>query len=344
MIAIQIMDSKTSYYPLDIRDDLPKPKMTRILRYLPQSQDTKQAIKKRFKAFHRISFESQNISKPLSPSEVRNLTKLLKRLKYLPSLGIALDSIPSKEKVLARFFEALKHTKSFSQIHFSFTNPSMYYTKELLLISQKTLRSVCALPRKNIKLSFHYSHYCLNNFELKILKNFIKQKAFTSANLLCHFGSRISKIQEIITILSNSKSLSEFSLTLNKVGSPADNPDRSPDDIFHTLTKLKTVKKCRIYFKGGAESDSKLKELVPAIKEVAQVFNLEIIIQGYGNFSSVTRLEWWLFKRSLRNLSPSHTVHAEFIGELDPYSAKEWLVCCSILFFSPLLIMICPTH
>lgn len=212
------MGSIISYHLLKNQDDpqnkISKPKMTKILRYFPQTQNTKQAIKKRFKFFHSFSFESQDFLRPLSPSEIRRLTNLLKRLKHLSSLGIALNLLPPQEKVLVRFFESLRHIKSSPEIYFYFTRSFISYSKDLLLISQKTLRSLCALSRIKIQLSFPFSYCSKDKTEHELLKNFAQQKRFTSANLIFEFNSKRSEIQEIIDTLSSSKSLSELSLTL----------------------------------------------------------------------------------------------------------------------------------
>lgn len=350
MIKIPIMDSYFSYYPLENQDDPqikgPKPKMARILPYLSHSQDNKQIIKKRLKAFHKISIESPDFSKPLSPSEIKRLSKSLKRLKYLPYLGIALDSIPSEDKILLRFFESLRHTKSFSEVHFSFANPFTYYSKDLLFISQKALRNICVLPRKDTKLSFPFFYSTINRIEHKILKSFIRQKSFTSAHCICKIGAKLSEIKEIITTLSQSKSLSEFSLTVDGVDFTSAKQSRLPHDIFYSLKKMEAIKNCRVYFTDCIINNSKLKELVPSIKEAAQVFNLEIVFKGIGNFPLVSKLEGWLFRMSLRNLSQSHTVHAKFIGKLELYSIKEWIAFNAVCFFSGLTILaiICFTH
>ncbi len=343
MIAIPIMNSKTSYYPLEIQDEPQikgsKSKMLPILRYHPQIQDTKQAIKKRFKAFHKISFESHDFSKPLSPSEIGRLSESLKRAKYSSRLGIALDSIPCEDKALLRFFESLRHAKSFSEVHFYFADSSTYYSKDLLFISQKTLHNIGALPRKNMKLSFPFFYSSVNHIEHKILKSFIRQKSFTSAHCICKIGAKISEIQEIITTLSSSKSLTEFSLTLDGVDFTSDNRARLPHSIFHSLKKMKTVKNCRVYFKECIIDNSKLKGLFPALKEAAQAFNLEIIFKGIGNFATFSRLGWWLFRRSIRNLSPFHTVRARLIGELELYSLKEWIAFNVICYLSVLVMI-----
>ncbi len=333
MIAIPITSPKTSYYPLEIPDDLPKPKTNRILRYLPQSQDTKQAIKKRFRIFHKISFESQKPSKPLPSSDIRRLTKLLKQLKYLPYLGIALNSLPQKDKVLLRFFESVKHTQAFSQIHFYFMMKHWsIHCKDEVLTSCQIVRYICALPRKNIKLTFPFYYFSGDKREHKLLKSFTRQKCFTSVHLNCEFGSKICDIEEIITILSNTKSLSEFSLTLKTSYLTYENPPLAPRAIFYSLKEIKTLKNCRVYFKNCYFDVSELKRLVPALKEAAQAFNIEIILERLPDVAYFSIFEWWLFRRSLRNLSPVHTVNAKFIGKLQPFSIEDWIRIFYIFF------------
>jgi len=331
------------YYSLESQDDrqieASKPKMTGLLRYSSQVQDSKQAIKRRFNIFHKISIESQDFSHPFTPSEIRRLTIHFKRLRYLPCLGIDINSLPLQHKVLRRFFESLKHTKYLSEIHFYFTNPWMHYSNGLVLISCQALRSFCVLPRRKIKLSFPFSYSSSHQTEHKFLKSFTKQKYFTSAHGTFRIGCKISEIQEVITTLSHSKSLTELSLTLNGIDFTSDDPARLPHDLFRSLKEMKTIKNCRVFFKECLIDDSTLEGLIPALKEAAQVLNLEIIFQEIGRHALVTWFGWWWFRMSVRNLSPSHTAHAKFIGDLDAFSAKQWIACYLIVFLFVLFIL-----
>jgi len=322
------MSSKTSYHPLKNQEDEPqvsrsKPKMNRLLHYVPQAQDSKQTIKKRCKILHRVSFESKDPSQPLPPSEIRRLTTSLKRLKHLSRLGVSLTSLLNNHKVILRLFEYLKHTKYFSEVHFFSTDPLTYYSKELAFIASQALRSLRVLPKMKIKLSLPFFSSLLNENLHKLLASFNKHKCFTSAHLTFEFCYKTSAVQEIITILTKSKSLSELSLTLKGTNFTQKDSDQLPHDALRALNKFKTVISCRVYFKDCVITNSELKGLVPVLKEAAQNCNLEIIVEIIGKISLISRSEWWWFRRSIRNPNPFHTVHAKHNGELKDLSQKE---------------------
>ncbi len=332
------MGSIISYNLLNLQDDPPsRPKMTRILRYFPQTLNAKQAIKKGFKFSHKVSFESRDFLSRLSPPEIRRLSILLKRLEHLSRLEIPLDLLPLRDKALFRLFESLRHIKSSSKIHFYFTHSFVSYSKDLLLILQKTLRSLSALSRIKIKLSFPFSYCSKDKIEHQLLKSFALQKCFTSANLVFKFNSKRSAIQELIATLSSSKSLSKLSLTLQGTDFISEKQARVPHDVLHSLKKMKTVKNCRVYFKDCVINESSLNRITPAIKEAAQVFNLEIIFKRIGYFELFSWSEWWLFRRSLKSLSSFHTVHAKFIGKLELFSAMDLIILIFIGFLSILI-------
>ncbi len=322
------MSSKVPYHPIrNLSDDpqitTPKSKMNRLLQYIPQAQNTKQAIKKRFKVLHRISFEAKEPPQPLGVPRIQRLTTNLKRLKHISHLGIDMSSLLCSEKIPFRFFESLKHTKNFNEIHFYSTDPWTYYSEELALVVSQVLRSLRILPKMKIKLSLPFSSSYLNKNLFRLLKSFHKHKCFTSVQLNFGFCYTILAVQEVMTTLSSSKSLSELSLTLKGTNFTHKNSDQLPHDVFRTLKNMKTVKNCRVHFHDCVITNSELKGLVPVLKEAGQTLNLEIIVEIINKIALLSRSEWWLFKRSIRNPNSSHPIYAKHKGELKNLSQKE---------------------
>ncbi len=318
------MSSKASYQFLKNQEEehdpqvqitQSKPKMTKLRRYI-RHNDSKQALKKKFKTIHEISFQYQKFVQPLSVSDIRRLTTLLKRLKHVSKLGLDMNSLPCNHKVLLRFFQSLKHSKYFSEIHIYFIHNTVpLYTKELVHVSCQTLRYIRALPQRKIKLTLPFSLHSLAKNENKFLKSLAKHKCFTSAHFTFEYNYQISHLQEMMTILSNSKSLSQLSLTFKLIDFKHAEAARRSHDTFYTLKRMKTVKNCRVCLQTCAITNPKLKALVPILKEAVESFNLEFIIED--SHTEITRYGWWLFRRSIQNLCSPHIVSVKHIGKLE---------------------------
>ena len=325
------MSSKVPYRPLKNQEDhLPyQPKMTRLLRP-PPDLDRKQMIKKGFPVFHKISY-----SRPLPPSELRNLVTHLKRSrrgKPLPRLEIHIGLLDVNENSIIRF---LQHAKYFSEIRFYAELISGYFPGELNLHVSRVLRSIHALPRLKLKLSLLLYKDKLNkhNEDLhEIVTTFNKHRCFTSAHFSFTFGCEFLKRQELISILKHSKSLSKLSLNLSRdifsatgwqplrrLLFPGD-LDPQLHDVFRALKEIRTLKNCRLCFQSCLLTSVELNDFIPALKDAAQSFNLEFIIDGT---SEVSMLGWWQFKRSIRNLSHSHTISAKHTGKLNLFSVSD---------------------
>ena len=330
------MDSKVPYHPLKNQEDhplieRPRPKMTRLLRP-PPNQNRKQAIKKGFPVFHKISFKSANHHRPIPPSEIRSLITHLKRsrrAKPLPRLEISIALLRLSENSFVRL---LKHAKYFSKIHF-YTDFIFHYSlEELNLNVSRVLRSIHALPRLKIQLSLFFHSYALNQHDKnlpKMVTSFNKHRCFTSAHFSFRLGCEVLKRQKLISILKHSRSLSQLSLNFGRDNGSVTgwqkarrhffSGDLDPQlhDVFGALKNIKTLKNCRLCFRHCLLSNVELNDLKPALKEAAQSFNLEFIIDGY---SYITKFGWWQFSRSIRNLSHSRTISVKHTLKVDPFS------------------------
>ena len=356
------MSSKVPYlHPLK-NQEAPLPsqqKMTRLLRCQPD-QDHKQAIKKGFKVFHKISVKSKDPSQFLPPAEILGVAtyiKKLKRTKPLPRLEIEMNSVRLSDESIVKFFQSLKQTKSLSEIHFDFRHNGILSLHGSRFAS-KALCYIRALPRLKIKLSLFVEDRLLRNEEMrKMLKRFNKHKCFASAHFSPQpFCGQILEMEEAIARFKHSKSLSKLSLVLHR-----DRPDetsyqklqrhflsesRGPlpfDGVFSNLKRIKTLKNCRVHFQRCDINNLELKALLPLFKEAAQSSNLEILIDeslddGYELSSWITKFEWWMFKRTIRNLNPYHTVSAKHIGTLRDYSSEFWIKVCFLLIVGMLFI------
>ncbi len=196
----------------------------------------------------------------------------------------------------------------------------------------RVLRSIHDLPRLKIKLSLLLYKDKLNqHYDVlhKMVTTFSEHRCFTSAHFSFTFGCEFLKRQELISMLKHSKSLSELSLNLSRDVLSATiwqsyrrdfcSGDLDPQlhDVFSALKNIRTLENCRLCLQNCLLTNVELNDFIPALKDAAQSFNLEFIIDGN---SEVTKLGWWQFKRSIRNLSHSHTIFAKHTGKLHPFS------------------------
>jgi len=257
----------------------------------------------------------------------------------LPRLEIDLQTFRYNDKIV-KFFQSLKHTKCFSEIHFIEHVYWHSYSEELTLYISRALGFLRAWPKLKIKLSLPFAGPRLNeDYESlrKMVTSFTKHRSFTSAHFSFLDNCELSKRQEIISILKHSKSLSDLSLNLRRDlesetlcqelrrGLFSGNPDPRLHDVFRTLKRIKTVKNCRLCFQSCKMENPELKDLEQALKKAAKSFNLEIIIDDSQRRPIITIFEWWLFQRSFRNIRP-HKVSAKHVGRLRPFS-QEHITC-----------------
>jgi len=201
-----------------------------------------------------------------------------------------------------------------------------------LLTLRQIIQNIRAFPTMEIKLSLVILFTTLHvpNLSRGILESFANHKCFTCLDLTLSSLSESSQMEALISILKNSKSLSQLNLTFDT------NNFRSPQELLRSLKVLKSVKNLKVCFtKGSTFSSNKLKEIALALTENTQIKNLEVIFER--NSHDISKLQWWLFVRSLRNCPDFEKVHTKFVDRLKIISMGEFLFLFVIMSFALLI-------
>lgn len=260
----------------------------------------KQIRKDRLTHIDKISIENKSFVSYFTASHLRKLTSNLKQLKSLSCLEIDLFSFAiNNTKAIPALFESLKHLKNSFKIHlfpdlsFGFSN----IDDQVLSTLCRALENLNSLPNVTIELSFRSCYLILQAKARELLETLANHKCFTFLHWEMSNSLYLPEMEEIIDVLSSSKSLSQIDLILDnfRFKSPAES-----QSFFRQFKKLKSLKTLKVHFKCCDISFSSLKGAASGLKENTQVRDLQLLCEGRGTKVEISEVEWWLAMRSLR--------------------------------------------
>lgn len=309
----------------------PEPKFTKILHYR-QNKSIDQTIKEAPPIVQSLSLNNTT-QDPLT-FQVSAFIAKVKKIKSLKSLNIDLEWLSYiHHKTAHKLFEAVKHLKNPPKLNFDINKSHVIFLKSRILCLWQSLKLLQYFPEMQIKLSLKIVGLGKNENAKRLLETFSRLKGFISANLTFLYFTDISEIQELITTLKTSKSLSKLYMTLDL--STID-PHIKLQNLLECLAGIESLRDTRVYIKKcHTITYSGLQGLLSPLKEIAQKFNLEIVFDDCLN--SITVIEWWSFVKALKKLSHPHTIRAKFIGNKG--RVPPFLVCAIFLLVIVFVVM-----
>ncbi len=260
----------------------------------------KQIRKDRLTHIDKISIENKSFVSYFTASHLRKLTSNLKQLKSLSCLEIDLFSFAiNNTKAIPALFESLKHLKNSFKIHL-FPASSFGLSKidnQVLSTLCRALANLNSLPNVTIELSFRNRYPILEAKARDLLETLANHKCFTCLHLEVSNPGSLPELNEIIYVLSSSRSLSQIDLILDyfRFTSPAES-----QSFFRQFKKLKSLKSLKVHFKFCHISFSSLKGAASGLKENTQVRDLQLLFEEGGTQVKISKVEWWLAMRSLK--------------------------------------------
>jgi len=312
---------------LDIQP--PQRKMTKLLQY-QSHKGAHHSVKECSRAFHKLfllNFEKNQYHK--YPFLIqKTIIANLKQIKTLTYLDIEIGSLTFTHQGLKRLVGSFKHLKSLSVLHFHAILPLDISSAVPLCQALKGL--LHDLPKVQVKLTLSVTwtftaadNDLYKNYE-KLLESFTKLRNFTSVQMNSSNSVDISKIQGLIAILNESKSLSHVSVTLSNCTIYPSEIKR----IFVNMKSIKSLQNSRVHLKNCATLTKEgLEELIPVLKgfDPHRLQNLEIIFENCTN--EITAAEWKLFMNSVCELKTPYKISARFIGPKKRDSTLREIIC-----------------
>ena len=181
------------------------------------------------------------------------------------------------------------------------------------------------MPKTQVKLTFSMTD--VNEDCACLLQSFTELRNLTSVHLNFSQIRDISKIEELIQIFNDNKSISHLSLTIsNCFNFPFSN-------ILSSLKSIKSLKNSKIHLKNCSNLTKEgLKMLVPPLKRLNPgLQDLEIIFENCEN--EITPFEWWPFIFSIWMLKTSCKIKPKFIGEKQGQSDGMMMIIVLVVMF-----------
>jgi len=313
----------SEHVALDIKPTRSIKTQPKITKFFPSTQEKTlfQNIKERSKTLSKSSLKFTNqYSKNFL---IEKTTTNFKRLKTLTRLDIDLSWISFCHKGIRRLIESLKHHKNLKLLHFYTSKSLTNYLHSNILSLCKALNTIQGLPKLEIKLSFSASTFDSNADLATLLECFSKIRCFTSTCLTFSSFDDLSEIQKFIAILKKCNSLSKLNLGLKYCTL---SPPEKFQSLVEGLKEIKPLKELRMTLDDCRKvSNSGLSLLTPTLKEIAKDMELQIIFKDCSNTISI--VDWWLWKYSLRN----NKISTKFTGKTGKYPKGVWFIVCLVL-------------
>jgi len=295
-----------------ILEILPQVKMDKILQY-KKDKTLQQDIKNKSCISHQFSIDHLN-----HPC-IQNLTNIFKQLKPLKYLNMNLSYLLYSHEGMQRLTESLKHNKNLSLLH-------LHASMTLFPISPFSLcqalnNSLADLPKLQIRLSFSVSRSDGDDYLISLLRSLSKIRSFTSIDLAFSNYSDRAKLQTLIALLMECNYLCNISLAFK---SCAFQPD-----LFGDLKEIKSLKNFKILFENCRVSSPRLRLLASVVKKLARKSNIQITFKNCDDSLSV--VDWWLFRRSLKNGKNYQKIEVKFIGGKGVSTLIARVICILLL-------------
>jgi len=233
----------------------------------------------------------------------------LKQFKSLKHLDINLGwIIYFSDKAFSKSFEALRHHKDLSTLHFYTTSDVFHWSikvkKRVRFLSDWILQ---ISPKTEIRLSLHVSeqNQALDDVAT-LIKGICEHSNFTSACFNLSYALP-ELVRQLIALLKDSKSLAKLSLNV-------DSSDFGLEEFFLSLTEVKLPKYLAITLKYSTLTYPKLKRILPLIEKIAKGSHLRLTLENPNN-CSIGQVEWRLFKREIAKFDSPHKIHAQLLGK-----------------------------
>ena len=251
-------------------------------------------------------------------------------MKHLACVEIDLNSLPfDNPKVLSVFFNSLRHLKKIPKIRLFWSQYSISLADRMVLTLCRSLVRIRTFPQAEIMLAISITTGYLCQSLLKLLEIFVEHECLTCLHLVSSMRIELGAMKDIFSIFQNSLSLSEISLTFDEYTFYGYELQR----IFQHLKEHKSVKSLKLYLKRGLSFHfPRLNYVALALKESIKVKNLQIIFET-GRINRESKLQWWLFVRSLKKCANFQKVQMKYNGPLKTISQRELTIIFSIIGF-----------
>ncbi len=197
---------------LNIKSPSQPSQITRILPFKTEKR-MNHIIKEKSRTFHNFSLKES--PHPSSLSSCRLISNF-KQLKALTCLNIDLIWLFYTQKsIIHLLFESLKHLKDLRQIHFHTDKLYTAFLGRNLKPLCQAISEIDSFPRLKVTLSLSISNFVRKEQLSTLLNGFTKLRCLGSIHLTFSHYDDISRIQQYITLLKTSKSLSQLNLTLD---------------------------------------------------------------------------------------------------------------------------------
>lgn len=308
-----------------IIDIHPESKPLKKIFSFPSYKSINQIIKEGPRVLQSLSLN--NLTQNPLDFQLSSFISKLKKIKFLKQVNIDLEWLSYiHHKDAYHLFAALKHLKNPPKLHFHVNKSHVIFLRSKMLSLCETIKTLKSLPKMQIEISLKIFGLGRNENFKRLLETFSQLKGFISADLNFLYFTDISEIQDLVTPLKNSKSLSKINVALELCTL---DPPIKLQNLFERIKEIKALRNSRVEIKKSHTiTYSGLQGILSPVKEISKRSHLEIIFDDCVN--EITVFDWWSFARALKKMSDSHTVSAKFIGNKGRIPA---FLTCLLLFF-----------